>query len=104
MTNNGQLAHVLLSPKRHVQETSKSGQGGYDPREDEETFIKSSAHKDYLCQPARLEILSTDAEESQRNPCDHCKEGVSSDQARMGLLCEKSGGLATILTGNFSIR
>ncbi|SBU02000.1 putative RNA pseudouridine synthase YtzG [Streptococcus pneumoniae] len=65
LTNNGQLAHVLLSPKRHVGKTYQAQVKGIMTQEDVETFIKGIPLKDFTCQPARLEILSTDAEKNQ---------------------------------------
>ena len=65
LTNNGQLAHALLSPKRHVDKTYLAQVKGIMAQEDVEIFAKGIPLKDFTCQPARLEILSTDAEKNQ---------------------------------------
>ena len=65
LTNDGQLAHALLSPKRHVDKTYLALVKGVMTQEDVETFAKGIPLKDFTCQSARLEILSTDAEKNQ---------------------------------------
>ena len=65
LTNDGQLAHALLSPKRHVDKTYLAQVEGIMSQEDVETFAKGILLKDFTCQPARLEIISIDTEKNQ---------------------------------------
>ena len=65
LTNDGQLAHALLSPKRHVDKTYLAQVKGIMTQEDVETFSKGIKLKDFTCQPAKLEIVSVDPEKNQ---------------------------------------
>ncbi|SNI30930.1 pseudouridine synthase [Streptococcus pneumoniae] len=89
LTNNGQLAHVLLSPKRHVGKTYQAQVKGIMTQEDVETFIKGIPLKDFTCQPARLEILSTDAEKNQSQIRVTIAEGKFHQIKRMVGYCGK---------------
>ncbi|SNG89757.1 ribosomal small subunit pseudouridine synthase A [Streptococcus pneumoniae] len=89
LTNNGQLAHVLLSPKRHVGKTYQAQVKGIITQEDVETFIKGIPLKDFTCQPARLEILSTDAEKNQSQIRVTIAEGKFHQIKRMVGYCGK---------------
>ncbi|SNI15031.1 ribosomal small subunit pseudouridine synthase A [Streptococcus pneumoniae] len=89
LTNNGQLAHVLLSPKRHVDKTYQAQVKGIMTQEDVETFIKGIPLKDFTCQPARLEILSTDAEKNQSQIRVTIAEGKFHQIKRMVGYCGK---------------
>lgn len=62
ITNNGQLAHAMLSPKKHVDKIYLAQVSGVMNKEDIDAFDKGIVLKDYTCQPARLEILSVDEE------------------------------------------
>ncbi|HEU4269092.1 TPA: rRNA pseudouridine synthase [Streptococcus pneumoniae] len=73
LTNNGQLAHVK----------------GIMTQEDVETFIKGIPLKDFTCQPARLEILSTDAEKNQSQIRVTIAEGKFHQIKRMVGYCGK---------------
>ena len=73
LTNDGKLAHALLSPKRHVDKT-------------------------YLAQ-----VKGIMAQESKPNPCDHCRREVSSGQTNGCLLRQGNSRLATFDYGNSSI-
>ena len=60
LTNDGKLAHALLSPKRHVDKTYLAQVNGIMTDEDIETFAKGIPLKDFTCQPAKLELVSID--------------------------------------------
>ncbi len=60
LTNNGQLAHAMLSPKKHVDKNYLADVLGIMDYADVLAFEKGITLKDYTCQPARLEILSVD--------------------------------------------
>lgn len=65
LTNDGKLAHALLSPKRHVDKTYLAQVKGIMTDEDIETFAKGIPLKDFTCQPAKLELVSIDTEENK---------------------------------------
>lgn len=60
LTNNGLLAHSMLSPKKHVDKTYISVIDGIMTDEDVLAFEKGIVLKDVTCQPANLDILSID--------------------------------------------
>ncbi|MBP2623642.1 pseudouridine synthase [Streptococcus oricebi] len=62
LTNNGPLAHALLSPKRHVEKTYLAQVAGIMTAEDQTAFAGGLALKDFTCQPASLKILDQDLE------------------------------------------
>ena len=61
LTNDGKLAHALLSPKRHVDKTYLAQINGVMTDEDIETFAQGIPLKDFTCQPAKLELVSVDS-------------------------------------------
>ena len=65
LTNDGKLAHALLSPKRHVDKTYLAQINGVMTDEDIETFAQGIPLKDFTCQPAKLELVSVDTEKNQ---------------------------------------
>ena len=89
LTNNGQLAHALLSPKRHVDKTYLAQVKGIMAQEDVEIFAKGIPLKDFTCQPARLEILSTDTEKNQSQIRVTIAEGKFHQVKRMVAYCGK---------------
>ncbi|VRT84066.1 ribosomal small subunit pseudouridine synthase A [Streptococcus pneumoniae] len=89
LTNDGQLAHVLLSPKRHVDKTYLAQVKGIMTQEDVETFAEGIPLKDFTCQPAILEILSTDAEKNQSQIRVTIAEGKFHQIKRMVGYCGK---------------
>mgnify|MGYP000922077723 CR=1 FL=1 len=60
LTNDGKLAHALLSPKRHVDKTYLAQVDGIMTDEDIETFAQGIPLKDFTCQPAQLKVLELD--------------------------------------------
>ena len=89
LTNDGQLAHALLSPKRHVDKTYLAQVKGIMTQEDVETFAKGIPLKDFTCQSARLEILSTDTEKNQSQIHVTIAEGKFHQVKRMVAYCGK---------------
>lgn len=61
LTNDGQFAHDMLSPKKHVDKTYYAKVKGQMVPEDIETFAKGMTLQDgTVYQPGQLEILSSD--------------------------------------------
>jgi len=89
LTNDGQLAHALLSPKRHVDKTYIAQVKGIMTQEDVETFGKGIPLKDFTCQPARLELVSIDTEKNQSQIRVTIAEGKFHQVKRMVAYCGK---------------
>ena len=89
LTNNGQLAHALLSPKRHVYKTYLAQVKGMMTQEDVETFAKGIPLKDFTCQPAKLELVSIDTEKNQSQIRVTIAEGKFHQVKRMVGYCGK---------------
>ena len=89
LTNDGQLAHALLSPKRHVDKTYLAQVKGMMTQEDVETFAEGIPLKDFTCQPARLELVSIDTEKNQSQIRVTIAEGKFHQVKRMVGYCGK---------------
>ena len=89
LTNDGQLAHALLSPKRHVDKTYQAQVKGIMTQEDVETFAKGIPLKDFTCQPAKLEILSVDSDKDESQIRVTISEGKFHQVKRMVGYCGK---------------
>ena len=89
LTNDGQLAHALLSPKRHVDKTYLAQVEGIMSQEDVETFVKGIPLKDFTCQPAKLELVSIDSEKNQSLVLVTIAEGKFHKVKRMVAYCGK---------------
>ena len=89
LTNDSQLAHALLSPKRHVDKTYLAQVEGIMTQEDVETFAKGIPLKDFTCQPAKLELVSIDTEKSQSQIRVTIAEGKFHQVKRMVAYCGK---------------
>jgi len=89
LTNDGQLAHALLSPKRHVDKTYLAQVKGMMTQEDVETFAKGIPLKDFTCQPAILELVSIDPEKNQSQIRVTIAEGKFHQVKRMVAYCGK---------------
>ena len=89
LTNDGELAHRLLSPKKHVTKIYQARvEGGMTP-EDAAAFERGIVLSDGTeCMPARLDILSTTQDESVVQI--HLKEGKFHQVKRMVKACGKS--------------
>ena len=62
LTNNGKLAHAMLSPKKHVEKVYRAQVAGLMNQSDVEKFATGIELKDFTCQPAQLKILKIDEE------------------------------------------
>ena len=89
LTNDGQLAHALLSPKRHVDKTYLALVKGIMTQEDVETFAEGIPLKDFTCQPARLELVSIDTEKDHSLVRVTIAEGKFHQVKRMVAYCGK---------------
>ena len=89
LTNDGQLAHALLSPKRHVDKTYLAQVKGMMTQEDVETFAKGIPLKDFTCQPAKLELVSIETEKNQSQIRVTIAEGKFHQIKRMVGYCGK---------------
>lgn len=89
LTNDGQLAHALLSPKRHVDKTYLAQVKGIMTDEDIETFAQGIPLKDFTCQPAKLKLVSVDAEKNQSLVRVTIAEGKFHQVKRMVAYCGK---------------
>ena len=89
LTNDGQLAHVLLAPKRHVDKTYLAQVDGIMTQEDVETFAQGIPLKDFTCQPAKLELVSIDREKNQSLVRVTIAEGKFHQVKRMVAYCDK---------------
>lgn len=68
ITNDGPLAHELLSPKKHVDKTYYAEISGVVTKEDVEKFKTGlDIGEDKPTLPAKLEIIETDSENSKIN-------------------------------------
>jgi 16S rRNA pseudouridine516 synthase len=66
LTNDGQLAHTLLSPKKHVPKTYFAKINGYIPDDTNERFREGVILEDgYKTQPAYLKVIHNSDEESE---------------------------------------
>lgn len=89
LTNDGKLAHALLSPKRHVDKTYLAQVKGIMTDEDIETFAQGISLKDFTCQPAKLELLSIDREKDESLVRVTIAEGKFHQVKRMVAYCGK---------------
>ena len=89
LTNDGKLAHTLLSPKRHVDKTYLAQVKGIMTQGDVETFAKGIPLKDFTCQPARLELVSIDTEKNKSQIRVTIAEGKFHQVKRMVAHCGK---------------
>ena len=89
LTNDGELAHRLLSPKKHVTKIYQARVEGVMTEEDAVAFEKGIVLSDGTeCMPARLDILSTTQDESFVQI--HLKEGKFHQVKRMVKACGKT--------------
>ena len=89
LTNDGELAQRLLSPKKHVTKIYQARVEGVMTEEDAVAFEKGIVLSDGTeCMPARLDILSTTQDESIVQI--HLKEGKFHQVKRMVKACGKT--------------
>ena len=89
LTNDGKLAHALLSPKRHVDKTYLARINGVMTDADVETFAQGVPLKDFTCQPAKLELVSIDRQKDQSLVRVTIAEGKFHQVKRMVAYCGK---------------
>ena len=89
LTNDGKLAHALLSPKRHVDKTYLAQVDGIMTDADVETFAQGIPLKDFTCQPAKLELVSINTEKDQSLVRVTIAEGKFHQVKRMVAYCGK---------------
>ena len=89
LTNDGKLAHALLSPKRHVDKTYLAQINGVMTDADVETFAQGVPLKDFTCQPAKLELVSVDTEKEESLVRGTIAEGKFHQVKRMVAYCGK---------------
>lgn len=89
LTNDGKLAHALLSPKRHVDKTYLAQINGVMTDADVETFAQGIPLKDFTCQPAKLELVSIDREKEESLVRVTIAEGKFHQIKRMVAYCGK---------------
>ena len=89
LTNDGKLAHALLSPKRHVDKIYLARINGVMTDADVETFAQGVPLKDFTCQPAKLELVSVDTEKDQSLVRVSIAEGKFHQVKRMVAYCGK---------------
>ena len=63
LTNNGALAHAMLSPKKYVAKVYRAKVDGIITEKDVEHFEAGIELKDFTCQPAKLTILEVNEEQ-----------------------------------------
>lgn len=63
LTNDGDLAHALLSPKKHVSKKYRATIDGIVTPADQQAFAAGLQLSDFIAQPADLVILETDLEQ-----------------------------------------
>jgi pseudouridylate synthase len=89
LTNNGQLSHAMLSPKRHVAKVYQAQVAGLIDQADVERFAQGIELKDFTCQPAQLEILERDEGAKTSLVRITLSEGKFHQVKRMVLACGK---------------
>ncbi|WP_159592303.1 pseudouridine synthase [Streptococcus halichoeri] len=89
LTNDGQLAHQLLSPKKHVAKVYRALVSGIMTPADQEHFRSGIRLKDHHCLPARLSILATDQAKQQSSVEIVIQEGKFHQVKRMVQACGK---------------
>lgn len=90
LTNDGKLAHFLLSPKRHVEKTYFARVNGMMNEDDQKYFEKGITLEDgSLCLPGHLEIVKRDESNNHSEVFITIKEGKFHQVKRMVLACGK---------------
>lgn len=90
LTNDGELAHFLLSPRRHVSKTYYAKVDGLMDEADQRAFEAGITLEDgYECLPADLEIKRVDEEQQQSEVWITIREGKFHQVKRMVVQCGK---------------
>ncbi|MFZ2185232.1 pseudouridine synthase [Streptococcus parauberis] len=89
LTNNGELAHQLLTPKKHVDKIYLAHIEGLMTKKDQEAFENGIQLSDHHCLPATLEVLETDEHKQTCKVKVTLKEGKFHQVKRMVKACGK---------------
>lgn len=89
LTNNGQLAHAMLSPKKHVDKTYRAEVAGIMTAQDQDAFKKGITLSDHDCLPAQLDIVSINEEHQTSLVKIAIQEGKFHQVKRMVKACDK---------------
>ncbi|MGT2964473.1 pseudouridine synthase [Streptococcus acidominimus] len=89
LTNNGALAHEILSPKKHVDKVYRAEVAGIMTREDVSRFASGIELKDFTCQPADLEVLEVNETAQTSRVQIRIAEGKFHQVKRMVAACGK---------------
>ncbi|EHJ55915.1 pseudouridine synthase [Streptococcus urinalis FB127-CNA-2] len=101
LTNDGALAHNMLSPKKHVEKEYIAEVKGIMTEADKNSFEQGIVLKDFTCLPARLEIIAINQEKETSRVKITLKEGKFHQVKRMVLACGKEvSDLKRIKMGN----
>lgn len=90
LTNNGQLAHAMLSPKKHVDKVYQAHIDGIMTEDDVQAFANGIVLKDFTCQPAHLDIISIDDQKMTSLVQITIREGKFHQIKRMVQACDKT--------------
>lgn len=89
LTNNGALAHEMLSPKKHVEKVYQAKVVGIMTQEDVSRFAQGIELKDFTCQSADLDILEVQEEAQTSRVQIRIAEGKFHQVKRMVAACGK---------------
>lgn len=89
LTNDGALAHDLLSPKKHVDKIYVAQVRGVMTTVDQERFAQGISLSDHDCQPADLRILEIDEQNQGCRVQITLREGKFHQVKRMVAACGK---------------
>ena len=89
LTNNGKLAHAMLSPKKHVEKIYRAKVAGLMNQSDVERFARGIELKDFTCHPAQLKIVELDEEKEISLVEITLAEGKFHQVKRMVVACGK---------------
>lgn len=90
LTNNGALAHAMLSPKKHAAKVYRAKVDGIITEKDVEHFEAGIELKDFTCQPAKLTILEVNEEQQTSLVEIIISEGKFHQVKRMVQVCGKT--------------
>lgn len=90
LTNNGDLAHAMLSPKKHVDKLYQAQIDGVMTAEDVQRFQDGLVLKDFVCQPAQLKMIEIDEEQQTSVVQITIHEGKYHQVKRMVQACGKT--------------
>ena len=89
LTNNGKLAHAMLSPKKHVSKIYRAKVAGIMDEADVARFEAGIALKDFTTLPAKLQILEVDEAKATSYVEIEIAEGKFHQVKRMVAACGK---------------